>query len=91
MTGAFNGTFVVAMGCDGFGDSVLIEEFMNQGAVGYVSWSGPVLISHSDPATVQFVKYLYSEELSAQEATQKTNQQMGEDPSWGTFLEYYSP
>lgn len=91
MTGAFNDTFVIAMGCDGAGDSVIIEEFMNQGAVGYVSWSGPVLISHSDSATLQLSKYLYVDEMSPQEATQKTNQQLGEDPSWGTVLEYYSP
>jgi hypothetical protein len=79
------------MGCDSSGDSGIIEEFMNQGAAGYVSWSGPVLITHSDFATLQLLQYLYSDQLSAQQATQKTNEQLGPDPNWDTVLKYYAP
>lgn len=91
MTGKFNGTLVIAMGCDGTLDPVIIEEFMNQGAVGYISWSGPVLISHSDTATLHFTEALYLEKLSAEEAIEETNNQVGADPEHGTILEYYAP
>jgi hypothetical protein len=91
MTGKFNGTLVIVMGCDGTLDPVIIEEFMNQGAVGYISWNGPVLISHSDTATLHLTEVLYSENLSAEEAIAVTNNQVGADPEWDTILEYYTP
>jgi len=91
MTGKFNGTLVIAMGCDGTRDPVIIEEFMNQGAVGYISWSGPVLISHSDTATLRLTEALYSEKLSVVEAIEMTNNQVGADPEHGAILEYYIP
>jgi hypothetical protein len=91
MTGKFNGTLVIAMGCDGTRDPVIIEEFMNQGAVGYISWNGPVLIFHSDTATLHFTEALYSEKLSVEEAIERTNNQVGADPEHGAVLEYYIP
>lgn len=91
MTGKFNGALVIAMGCDGTLDSLIIEEFMNQGAVGYISWDGPVLMSHSDAATLHLAEALYSENLSPEEATEVTNNQMGADPKHGAILEYHQP
>jgi len=91
MTGKFNGTLVIAMGCDGTRDPVIIEEFMNQGAVGYISWNGSVLISHSDTATLRLTEALYLENLSVAEAIETTNIQAGADPEHGTILEYYTP
>jgi hypothetical protein len=91
MTGKFNNTLVVAMGCDGARDPVIIEEFMNQGAVGYISWNGPVLLSHSDTATLHLTEALYLDNLSAEEAIGRTNNQVGSDPEWGTVLEYHAP
>jgi hypothetical protein len=91
MTGKFNDTLVIAMGCDGTLDSVIIEEFMNQGAVGYISWNGPVLMSHADIATVNLAEAMYSENLSAEEAVNVTNNQVGSDPVHGAVLEYFSP
>ncbi len=91
MTGKFNGTLVIAMGCDGTGDQRIIDEFMNQGAVGYISWNGPVLLYHSDAATLDLVEGLYLEELSVEDAIDGTNSQVGADPTWGSILEYYTP
>jgi len=91
MTGKFNDTLVIAMGCDGTRDQLIIEEFMNQGAVGYISWTGPVLISHSDTATLHLAEALYLEKLSVEEAIEGTNNQVGADPEWGAVLEYYPP
>jgi hypothetical protein len=91
MTKKFNGTLVIAMGCDGTLDSWIIEEFINQGAVGYVAWTGPVLMSHSDEATLHLIQALYTEKLQLEEAVEKTNDQVGEDPEWGVILECYAP
>lgn len=91
MTGKFNGTLVVAMGCDGGLDPWMAEEFINQGAIGYVGWNGPVLLSHSDEAILYLLKALYIEKLALKEAVEKTNNQIGEDPNWGTILDYCVP
>jgi hypothetical protein len=91
MTGKFNDTLVIAMGCDATRDPVIIEEFMNQGAVGYISWNGPILISHSDVAILHLIEGLYLEKLPVEEAIEVTNNQVGADPEWGAVLEYYPP
>ena len=91
MTQKFNGTLVIAMGCDGTLDSRIIEEFINQGAIGYIAWTGPVIISHSDEATLCLIQALYKEKLQLEDAVEKTNSQIGEDPEWGTILECYVP
>jgi hypothetical protein len=91
MTQKFNGTLVIAMGCDGTLDSWIIEEFINQGTVGYVAWTGPVLMSHSDEATMYLIQALYTEKLQLEEAVEKTNNQVGEDPEWGAILNCYVP
>jgi len=88
MTGKFNGTLVVVMGCDGANDPLMADEFMNQGAVGYVGWNGAVLLSHSDRAVLYLVQALYADRLSLEDAVEKTNSQIGEDPQWGSILDY---
>jgi len=91
MTGKFNGTLVIAMGCDGTRDHWMAEEFINQGAIGYVAWNGPVLLSHSDKAILYLIQALYMEKLPLEEAVEKTDRQIGEDPNCGTILDYYVP
>jgi hypothetical protein len=91
MTGKFSGTLVVAMGCDGALDPLMAQEFINQGAVGYVAWDGPVLLSHSDEAIMYLVQALYMEKLPSEEAVERTSSEIGEDPHWGTVLNCYVP
>lgn len=91
MTGKFNGALVVVMGCDGACDPWMTEEFINQGAIGYVAWTGQVLLSHSDKAILYLIQALYMEKLALEEAVENTNSQIGEDPGWGTVLDYYVP
>jgi hypothetical protein len=88
MTEKFNGTLVVVMGCDGANDPLMAEEFMNQGAVGYVGWNGTVLLSHSDRAVLYLIQALYVDRLSLEDAVKTTNSQIGEDPQWGSMLNY---
>jgi len=91
MTGKFNGTLVIVMGCDGAVDPCMTQEFINQGAIGYVAWNGPVLLSHSDEAILYLIQALYMEGLPLEEAIEKTDSQIGEDPNWGAVLDYYVP
>lgn len=91
LTGEFNGTLVVVMGCDGASDPLISQEFVNQGAVGYVGWSGPVLLSHSDKAVLRLVEDLYVGRQPLKEAVDDTNSQVGRDPASGSVLECYVP
>jgi hypothetical protein len=91
MTGKFDGALVIAMGCDGALDPLMAQEFINQGAVGFIAWNGPVLLSHSDNATLYLIQALYVEKLVLEEAVGKTTTQIGEDPHWDTVLKCYAP
>jgi len=91
MVEKFEGVLVIAMGCDGTLDSLFIQQLIDQGAIGYIAWNGPVSISHSDKAILYLVQVLYVKKLSLTVAVQETNSQVGEDPYWGTLLECYTP
>jgi len=62
---------------------------MNQGAIGYVAWNGSVLLSHSDEAILHLVQTLYKDKLPLKEAVEKTNTQIGADPSSGAILDCF--
>ena len=91
MTGKFNNTLVITMGCDGTLDPLMVDEFFNQGATAYIGWDGPVLPSHSDTATIQLIQNLYIQNLTLQQAVEKTNQQTGPDPSSNSTLKLLLP
>jgi hypothetical protein len=91
MAGEFNGTLVVVMGCDGASDSRIAEEFVNQGAVGYVGWNGSVLLSHSDEAVLHLVEDLYVGKQPLKMAVDDTNSRVGRDPASGSVLECFTP
>jgi hypothetical protein len=91
VTGRFNGTLVVAMGCNGADDPFLAKEFINQGAIGYIGWNGLVSLSHSDMATLYLVQALYLNKLSPKQAVDKANAEAGEDPDLGSILKYCTP
>jgi len=91
MTGKFNGTIVIVMGCDGALDLGMAREFFNQGATVYIAWNGMVLPSHSDKATLQLIKNLYVENLTLQQAVERTNRQVGPDPNDNSTLTLILP
>lgn len=91
MTGRFNGTLVIMMGCDGTYDSMIVEELILQGAIGYIAWNGPITLSHTDKAIPYLVQALYTEKLSVEQAVNETNREIGCDPLWSTVLDYYLP
>lgn len=91
MTQKFCNTTVIVMGCDGTCDLKLSTAFFNQGAKAYIGWNGLILPSHSSKATLQLVENLYTNNLSFQEALQKTNNQIGADPTYGSTLILMTP
>jgi len=92
MAGKFNGSLVVAMGCESTCDSLMIHEvIVGQGADGYVGWNGSVLLSHSDEATSCLVEDLYVGKLPLREAIDKVNEKMGPDATEGATVECYVP
>jgi hypothetical protein len=91
MTGRFNGSAVVAMGCESGVDEALAEEFLGQGARAFVGWSGPVLLSHSDEAVLALTRCLCVEKLGVEAAVEKVNARLGGDPSSGAVLKCFVP
>lgn len=89
MTGRFNDSIVIAMGCDSGVDQMLASEFIDQGAVAFVGWSGQILLSHSDRTTLQLLKNLYVEKLGVSAAVENANSEVGADPSSGAVLRCY--
>ena len=88
MKGKFKGALVILMGCDGMQDPLIIKEILNQGAIGYIAWTGPVSLSHSDKAILHLIRALYIEKIPLPQAVEKINSEIGEDPNWGTILDY---
>jgi hypothetical protein len=91
MAGRFNGSIVVAMGCESGVDHALAGEFLGQGARAFVGWSGSVLLSHSDEAVLALVKSVWVEKSSVEAAVEKVNAQVGADPSSGSVLKCFVP
>jgi hypothetical protein len=86
MAGRFNGSVVVVMGCNSARDRRMADEFLNQGAVGYVGFDGPVLLSHSDEAVMHLVGELYAAGQPLKKAVEDTNSMVGADPVSGSIL-----
>ena len=91
MAGRFNGSVVVAMGCDSGVDEALAGEFLGQGARAFVGWSGPVLLLHSDEAVLALVKSVWVDKLSVEAAVDKVNALVGSDPTSGAVLKCFVP
>ena len=77
------------MGCEGLTHTRMAEAFVKKGAKVYVSWSGPVSITHTDQGTTQLLKHLVTEEQTILEAVGKTMEDVGQDSQYGSILGYY--
>lgn len=89
MTTKFNEALVIAMGCHAARDPTIYNEFFNRGATAYVGWDGDVTLFHSDKATLHLIQTLYTEELTLEQAIEKTTEQIGPDPSYDSMLKCY--
>lgn len=89
MEGRFNGTIIVAMGCEGLRYDTMAQAFVERGAKVYVSWNGSVSASHTDTATVSLLRHLITENQTVAEAIDNTMHEVGPDPANGSILVFY--
>ena len=88
---SLNGTTIILAGCNGTATPYVIQRFFERGVKAYVSWNGYVDLHHSDEATLQLVRALYSEGFSLDEAVKKVMTEVGPDPLYGSELLCHLP
>jgi hypothetical protein len=89
MSGRFNNTLIIMMGCDGLTYTSLARAFVDKGAKAYISWKGRVSASHTDKATTRLLQYLIAEKNSIKKAVEATMDEVGSDPAYESLLTYY--
>lgn len=89
MSGKFNSTTIVMMGCSALTYTDMAEAFIEKGAKVSIGWNGLVLNTHTDYATTQLLKHLITEKQVIGQATSKTNEEVGPDPESNSTLTYY--
>jgi hypothetical protein len=91
MTGEFDGTTIVLLGCSGLAFDRTAAAFVEKGAKAVVGWTNLVSADHTDAATERLLQHLLAEGLTAKEAVAKTMTEVGPDPSYGSVLRIYPP
>ena len=96
MNGKFDNTVIIMMGCDGItylGGNYryvgMAKAFIERGAKVYISWSGPVLGSYSDEATINLLQNLIKEKQTIRKAIENTMMKIGSDPMYKSVLQFY--
>ena len=88
MEGAFEDTVMVMMGCTGV-KKCAATAFVEKGAKVYVGWNGPVSASHTDRATLQFLKHFLSEKQTIAKAVSRTMEEIGSEPKYKSALLFW--
>lgn len=89
MTGRFQDTAIIMMGCGTTYLNDMAAAFVLKGASTYIGWDSGVGIGYVDEATLFLIKNLCIENLTIEEAVAETMTQEGPDPSTGASLKYY--
>jgi hypothetical protein len=89
MEGTFNGTTIIAMGCEGLNKTTMAEAFIQKGAKAFISFNGPVQEEYTDNATVYLLRHLITENQTIQDAVKDTMNDVGPDPEYKSILLYY--
>jgi len=94
--GKFNDAVIIMMGCNGIpylGSHLryigMAKAFIDKGAKVYIGWSGPVLGSHSDAATMCLLHKLLVEKQWVRRAVEETMREVGLDPMYRSQLQFY--
>jgi hypothetical protein len=89
MSGRFEDTAIVMMGCNGLTYTDMAGAFIQRGAKVYISWSESVLAGHTDQATTQLLKHLLTGKQTIEQAVTETMKEVGPDPAYKSLLSYY--
>lgn len=86
MIGNFKETVIMMMGCEGLNHTSMAEALVQRGAKVYISWTGPVGISHTDDTTIRLLQSLLEQNLTIRTAVEG----ISSDPTWWwSKLDYY--
>jgi hypothetical protein len=89
MSGRFDGTTVILMGCSSLASDRTAAAFVDRGAGAVVGWSDTVSPEHTDAATERLVEHLVKDHLPVAEAVADTMSEVGPDPSYGAIMRAY--
>ena len=96
MNGGFDDATIIMMGCDGLTQlrnglsyTGMAEAFIEKGAKVYISWSGSVLGSHTDYATIHLLQHLITQKQTVKDAVTATMEEVGPDPQYKSQLLCY--
>ena len=89
--GKLENAVVIVLSCYGTLGSITIEAFMSKGATVYIGWNGEVSPEYMDKAGLYLIENLVVKRLSVDEAVRETMLEVGPDPFFGSYLEYYPP
>lgn len=86
MTGEFDQTTIVLMGCSGLAFDRTATALQERGAGAIIGWSGLVMASHTDAATERLLQHLLVDGMETQESVGQTEEEVGPDPRYGSTL-----
>ena len=87
MIGNFKDTVIIMMGCEGLNRTTMADAFVHwKKAKVYISWTGPVTVSHTDDATIRLLQSLLQQNQTIKAAVDG----ISHDPVWTwSRLDYY--
>jgi hypothetical protein len=88
MSGRFENTIVVMMGCNGLTYIDMAKAFTDKGAEVYIGWYNSVSVSHTDTATIKLLQHYLIEKLTLKQSIQETFKEVEFDP-YKSLLIYY--
>jgi len=89
ISGKFNKTTVIMMGCEGLNNTKMAEAFITIGAKAYIGWTKSVSASHTDRAIICLLQQLIQENQTINQAVENTMKKVGPDPAENSLLDYY--
>ncbi len=92
MSGTFDDTVIIMMGCSALYYDDLARAFIGRGASAYLGWYGSVLLNYVDEATPYLMRQLCFEEATIEEAVDRTmdpEEGIGLDPRYKAGLRHY--
>ncbi len=84
--GAFNGSFILAMGCESFKLDDMPAAFIEKGAAVYIGWSDVVTLEYVDSATLDLLNNLFTANMTLSQGISSTLNRLGKDPYFGSYL-----
>ncbi len=89
MTGRFDNTIIVMMGCSCLYLDDLAQAFIDKGASAYLAWDGTVNLDYVDEATPHLIRQLCIKKVSIKKAVTSAMNVVGPDPQYKAVLGYF--